>query len=101
MLADPGQRLAQRQVGLHDGPDLPGQPAGHLGDDGGEEIALALEMGIDRGLGDPGGLGHRIHRGGLEALGDEYTPRRLENLLGLRARHGLELGQRVGHSHSN
>ena len=63
-----------------------------LADDRGEERVLAVEIGVERGLGDPGLARDRVHAGGAIALGHEEPRRRLHHLpaLALRRTEGGE-----------
>ena len=65
--------------------DLLGLRAALLLDDGLEQLLLALEIDVERALGDAGLARDLAHAGGIEALGQEHRPRALDDLAPLGA----------------
>ena len=63
-------------------------------DDRREQLVLAGEVGVERGLGDAGLARDRIHAGAAVALLPEDAARRLQHLLGLGTEDGARGGRR-------
>ena len=57
------------------------QPGALLVEQGEVELALGGEVLVEHGLGDAGGLGHLVHRRGVEAVAGEHLERDVEQLL--------------------